>query len=69
LITFPPATNPGLSGYITSKFALTRFIACIAAENPSVFAAALNPGMVYTALTNKLGADLDTLPLDDGEKP
>ncbi|KAL4753503.1 hypothetical protein BDW72DRAFT_201432 [Aspergillus terricola var. indicus] len=69
LITYPPATHPGLSGYITSKFALTRFIACIAAENPFVFAAALNPGMVYTALTDKLGADPDTLPLDEAEPP
>ncbi|KAL4942336.1 hypothetical protein BDV06DRAFT_211920 [Aspergillus oleicola] len=56
-IPFPAAVGKGLSAYITSKFAVARILEYVAAENPSVFTAALNPGTIHTAMLDKLGAD------------
>jgi len=50
---------------VASKLALVKVIEYIAAENPHVFAAALNPGMVKTAMFDKLGST-DGVPFDDG---
>lgn len=65
-VIFPPSIQPGLSAYITSKLALVKFIEYVAAENPNVFAAALNPGVINTAMFEKLGADPASLPFDSG---
>lgn len=65
-VAFPPAIQPGLSAYVTSKFALVKFIEYLAAENPNIFAVALNPGVIKTAMFEKLGADPASLPFDSG---
>jgi NAD(P)-dependent dehydrogenase (short-subunit alcohol dehydrogenase family) len=57
---------PGLSAYTISKAAVIKVIEYIAAENPSVFAAALHPRVVNTAILRKTGVDPATLPVDDG---
>jgi NAD(P)-dependent dehydrogenase (short-subunit alcohol dehydrogenase family) len=65
-VVFPPPIQPGLSAYIASKLALVKVIEYIAAENPSAFAAALNPGVIKTAMYDKLGIDADGFPFDNG---
>ncbi|RAK94843.1 SDR family NAD(P)-dependent oxidoreductase [Aspergillus ibericus CBS 121593] len=44
-------TTPGLSSYLMSKLSVAKFTEFIAAENPSVRAYSLSPGMVVTGLT------------------
>jgi hypothetical protein len=40
----------------------------LAAENPTVFAAALHPGMVDTNILRSSGADPGKLPIDSGKR-
>ncbi|KAL4878111.1 hypothetical protein BJY04DRAFT_230008 [Aspergillus karnatakaensis] len=68
-ITFPAAMVPGLSAYNISKSAIVKLVEYIAAENPSVFAAAIHPGVVDTNILRGAGADPATLPLDAVELP
>ncbi|RDW63143.1 SDR family NAD(P)-dependent oxidoreductase [Aspergillus mulundensis] len=68
-IPFPAAVGKGLSGYITSKLAVARILEYIAAENPGVFTAALNPGTVHTAMFDKLGADPGQQAFDSVDLP
>ncbi|KAL4942564.1 hypothetical protein BDV06DRAFT_222085 [Aspergillus oleicola] len=68
-ITFPAAMLQGLSGYTISKIAVLKLIEYIAAENPSVFAAALHPGVVDTDILRQGGADPATLPVDSVDLP
>ncbi|KAL4986838.1 hypothetical protein BDW68DRAFT_197814 [Aspergillus falconensis] len=68
-VAFPPAIQPGLSAYIASKLALVKVIEYIAVENPSVFAAALNPGFVKSAMYDKVGSDNDSVPFDGVNLP
>lgn len=68
-VVFPPAVQPGLSAYITSKFALVKFIEYVAAETPNIFAVALNPGVIKTAMFERLGADPASLPFDSVDLP
>ncbi|KAL4748731.1 hypothetical protein BDW72DRAFT_195472 [Aspergillus terricola var. indicus] len=68
-VVFPPPIQPGLSAYVASKLALVKVIEYIAAENPSIFATALNPGVIKTAMYDKLGSDMDGLPFDNVNLP
>lgn len=65
-IVFPPVMQPNMSAYAISKLSVIKFIVYLAAENPSIFAAALHPGMVDTAILRKTGADPQTLPINTG---
>lgn len=56
----------GLSAYISSKLALARLLEYIAGENPSIFVAGLQPGMVETNIFNKSGGKKEQLPMDTG---
>ncbi|KAL4935198.1 hypothetical protein BDV06DRAFT_234562 [Aspergillus oleicola] len=56
--------QPGLSAHTSSKLAVVKIMDYIAAEALSVFAAALSPGMIHTAIIDKLGIDAATLPFD-----
>ncbi|KAL2795459.1 putative NADP(+)-dependent dehydrogenase [Aspergillus keveii] len=68
-VTFPAAMLPGLSAYTISKTAVIKLIEYTAAENPSIFAAALHPGVVDTPILRKTGVDPTTLPMDDADLP
>ena len=57
---------PGLSAYLSSKLALHKVLEFVAAENPTVFAAALHPGMIETDVFRKSGGDKEMLPMDSG---
>ncbi|KAF6811048.1 short chain dehydrogenase [Colletotrichum sojae] len=65
----PAAVLPGLSSYIVSKLAQTKIVEYLAAENPNLFAAALHPGMVESAIFYKSGASPDALPMDKAQLP
>lgn len=67
-VVFPAARLTGLSAYISSKLALIKLIEFLAAENPTIFAAALHPGMIDTNILRSSGADPSTLPLDSGKQ-
>lgn len=67
-VVFPAARIKGLSAYISSKLALIKFVEFLAAENPTVFAAALHPGMIDTNILRSSGADPSALPLDSGKQ-
>lgn len=68
-IVLPPTMLKGLSAYATSKLALIKVIEYLAVENPSLFAAALHPGIIETTMFKKTGADPASLPLDALELP
>ena len=63
-VFMPAAMLNGLSGYVSSKLTLIKVMEFLAAENPSVFAAAMHPGMVDTANFRASGADASQLPMD-----
>ena len=65
-ITFPAAMLKGLSAYGISKLTIVKLMEYIAAENPSVFAAALHPGMVETEIFKESGTDPTAVPIDSG---
>jgi len=56
-----------LSAYITSKLTVIKLVEFLAAENPTIFAAALHPGMVDTNILQRSGADPSKLPIDSGK--
>lgn len=56
----------GLSAYGISKLAIVKLMEYIAAENPSIFTAALHPGMVETEIFKGSGTDPAAVPLDSG---
>jgi short-subunit dehydrogenase len=66
-ITLLPAMLVGLSAYISSKLALVKVLEFLAIENPNLFVAALNPGMVETAVFAKSGGKAESLPMDTGQ--
>ncbi|KAJ5387148.1 hypothetical protein N7509_009689 [Penicillium cosmopolitanum] len=66
-ITFPAAMLPGLSAYAISKLAIVKLMEYIVAENPSIFTAALHPGMVETDIFKASGTDPAAVPLDSVE--
>lgn len=66
-VVFPAAIQPGLSAYTSSKLAVVKLMEHIAAEATSVFAAALNPGVIHTAMLDKVGGDTGSLPVDSGK--
>jgi short-subunit dehydrogenase len=63
----PAAYLPGLSSYVTSKLAQAKIFEFIAAENPTVFVATLNPGMIETANFRRTGGKAEGLPMDTGK--
>lgn len=68
-VVFPAARLTNLSGYISSKLTLIKIMEFLAAENPTVFAAALHPGMVDTNILRSSGADPSKLPIDSVDLP
>ncbi|PWY96632.1 putative NADP(+)-dependent dehydrogenase [Aspergillus sclerotioniger CBS 115572] len=67
--TFPATMVPGLSAYLSSKLALHKVLEFVAAENQTVFAAALHPGMIETDVFKKSGGDKEKLPMDSVNLP
>lgn len=67
-VVFPAARLVKLSAYISSKLTLIKMMEFLAAENPTVFAAALHPGMVDTNILRSSGADPSKLPIDSGKR-
>lgn len=67
-VVFPAARLINLSAYISSKLTLIKMMEFLAAENPTVFAAALHPGMVDTNILRSSGADPSKLPMDSGKQ-
>jgi NAD(P)-dependent dehydrogenase (short-subunit alcohol dehydrogenase family) len=57
----------GYAAYQTGKVAAAKIIEILAKENPSVFFAAVHPGMVETDGFHKSGYTTDMLPMDDGK--
>ncbi|KAJ5190952.1 uncharacterized protein N7498_009937 [Penicillium cinerascens] len=68
-VVFPAARLINLSAYISSKLTLIKMMEFLAAENPTVFAAALHPGMVDTNILRSSGADPSKLPMDSVDLP
>lgn len=66
-VVFPASRLANLSAYISSKLTVIKLMEFLAAENPTVFAAALHPGMVDTSILRSSGADPSKLPLDSGK--
>lgn len=67
-VVFPAARLKGLSAYISSKLSLIKIMEFLAAENPTVFAVALHPGMIDTNILRSSGADPSKLPIDSGKQ-
>ncbi|EPS33805.1 hypothetical protein PDE_08767 [Penicillium oxalicum 114-2] len=68
-VVFPAARLRNLSGYITSKLAVIKFVEFLAAETPNLFAVALHPGMIDTKVFRGSGADPSKLPMDTADLP
>lgn len=64
---FPVAHVPGASGYMASKLAQIKVIEYLAAEQPSLFAATVHPGICDTAVLAKSGAKPHEVPLDQSK--
>ncbi|KAI1382721.1 short chain dehydrogenase [Hypoxylon trugodes] len=58
--------TPGLSGYASSKLAQVKIYEFLAAENPNLFVATVNPGMVETDNFHRAGGRSDKLPMNKG---
>lgn len=65
-VYFDPAIHKTLSAYMSAKIALTRMLEYISEENPSVFTAALNPGLIKTPMVAKFGGKLESVQFDSG---
>ncbi|TEY32895.1 hypothetical protein BOTCAL_0709g00040 [Botryotinia calthae] len=65
----PVTYLPGLSSYVSSKLAQAKIYEFIAAENPSIFVATVNPGMVETENFYRTGATPDKVPIDTVQLP
>lgn len=65
----PTSYLPGLSAYVSSKLAQGKVYEFLAAENPGIFVATVDPGMVETATFNRTGATVDQVPIDTGMLP
>ncbi|KAK8073685.1 NAD(P)-binding protein [Apiospora phragmitis] len=65
----PTSYLPGLSAYISSKLAQAKVYEFLAAENPGLFVATVNPGMVETDNFNRSGGVADQLPMDTVQLP
>lgn len=64
---FPATYLPGLSSYVSSKLAQAKIYEFLAAENPNIFIATINPGMVATDNFYRTGATPDKVPIDTGK--
>ena len=54
---------------MSSKTAAVKLLEYLAVENPNLFVASVQPGVVDTYLLRKSGLDIEKLPLDSGEYP
>ncbi|KAL8644010.1 MAG: hypothetical protein Q9226_007984, partial [Calogaya cf. arnoldii] len=63
LLGIAPQLLPGLSGYISSKFALISLLEFIAAENPGIFVASVYPGLGDTEKLQSGGDQADEQPM------
>lgn len=64
VMAFSSQSTAGGSAYFTSKLALIKLMEYLAAENPKVFTAAIQPGMHETDCFRKSLADPKLLPMD-----
>ncbi|KAI1447660.1 hypothetical protein F5Y02DRAFT_432303 [Annulohypoxylon stygium] len=65
----PAVYLPGLSAYTASKLAQAKMFEFIAAENPNIFVATVNPGMIETDNFYRTGGTTDKLPMDTVQLP
>ncbi|XDG07126.1 hypothetical protein ABKA04_006741 [Annulohypoxylon sp. FPYF3050] len=65
----PAVYLPGLSAYTASKLAQAKIFEFLAAENPNIFIAAVNPGMIETDNFYRTGGTTDRLPMDTVQLP
>ncbi|KAI1094910.1 hypothetical protein F5B19DRAFT_489810 [Rostrohypoxylon terebratum] len=65
----PAAYLPGLSAYTASKLAQAKMLEFLAAENPNIFVAAVNPGMIETDNFYRTGGKPERLPMDTVQLP
>ncbi|KAI0896942.1 hypothetical protein F4806DRAFT_495449 [Annulohypoxylon nitens] len=65
----PAAYLPGLSAYNASKLAQAKIFEFLAAENPNIFIATVNPGMVETDNFYRTGGKTEKLPMDKVQLP
>ncbi|KAK7962719.1 short chain dehydrogenase [Apiospora aurea] len=65
----PAPYLPGLSAYVASKLTQAKVYEFLAAENPDLFVATVNPGMVETDNFNRSGGKADQLPMDTVQLP
>ncbi|EPE26891.1 NAD(P)-binding Rossmann-fold containing protein [Glarea lozoyensis ATCC 20868] len=65
----PAAYLVGLSSYVASKLAQAKVFEFLAAENPTVFVATLNPGMIETDNFRRTGGKAEGLPMDTVQLP
>ncbi|KAI6092266.1 putative NADP(+)-dependent dehydrogenase [Hypoxylon rubiginosum] len=69
MIAAPAKNLPGISAYITSKFAQTKMMEFLPVDQPHIFTASVHPGMVETAIFAKAGGDASRLPMDKVQLP
>ncbi|KAI1461672.1 hypothetical protein F4805DRAFT_464944 [Annulohypoxylon moriforme] len=65
----PVTFLPGLSSYTASKLAQAKVYEFLAAENPHIFVATVNPGMIETKNFYRTGGDPEKLPMDTVQLP
>ncbi|KAI1074438.1 hypothetical protein F5B20DRAFT_440010 [Whalleya microplaca] len=65
----PAAQLQGLSSYVSAKIAQAKVYEFVAAENPDIFVATVNPGMVETKHFLRTGAVPERLPMDTVQLP
>ncbi|KAI9643580.1 hypothetical protein NHQ30_008201 [Ciborinia camelliae] len=65
----PVTYLPGLSSYVSSKLAQAKIYEFLAAENPNIFVATINPGMIETDNFYRTGATPDKVPIDTVQLP
>ncbi|KAL8847783.1 MAG: hypothetical protein Q9221_007182 [Calogaya cf. arnoldii] len=63
LLGIGPELLPGLSGYISSKFARVSLLEFVAAENPGIFVASVHPGVADAEKVQVSGDQADEQPM------
>ena len=67
LLGIGPELLPGLSGYISSKFARVSLLEFVAAENPGIFVASVHPGVADAEKVQVSGDQADEQPMITGK--
>ncbi|KAF7956666.1 hypothetical protein EAE96_004000 [Botrytis aclada] len=65
----PVTYLPGLSSYVSSKLAQAKVYEFIAAENPNISVATVNPGIIETDNFYRTGATPEKVPIDTVQLP